>query len=242
MLLTKLKLWIFIIVSTVFLVACSSNARETQSMETLVASGMQTEIAKFPTDTPEPLPDYILLNKELGSSNAKCVLDIRLHDRILESQIKDLAEYIKSTDGVNCSPLFIFYFLPGEVPGIDFAWAYSHYNPGLEVNINGLDLETKATLEALPTPDDENLVGIWMDTWAFSRKIMISKVSGAYEMTVVYGDGSKETKTLTVKFVDGEERLFEYADNYFGDYMVIDENRNLVFYDNEGFIYEVPPE
>lgn len=55
------------------------------------------------------------------------------------------------------------------------------------------------------------------------------------------GDGSSQTVALTVKVVGGESRLYEDVNNVFGDYMVIESGGYLAFYDNQGFIYKLPP-
>jgi len=184
---------------------------------------------------PKPNTDYTLINKEKDAPT-KCILDIRLSDRISEDEIKNLANYIKQNEGTGCSPLFIFYFLPNQIPGIDAAWAYSHFNPQLEVKINGMSLETKATLEAsIPTPDP-SVIGTWIDTGALSHTIVIRKLNGSFQMTTVYGDGSGETTTLDIKVVNGEERLYEP-----GDYMVIEKDGSLAFYDSQGLLYRLPP-
>ena len=60
-------------------------------------------------------------------------------------------------------------------------------------------------------------------------------------MTRLYSDGSGETKHLIVQTVGGTERFIEYLNNPTGDYIVILDNGNLAFYDNEGFIYEDYP-
>lgn len=206
-------------------------------------SGRNNTITEaLPTEVVIPKPDvsYTLINMEKGSST-KCILDIRLSGRIPEEKIKRIAEYIVENEGKGCSPLFIFYFLPDEKPGIDMAWAFSHYNPQLEIKINGLDLETKATLEAKLTKADENVIGSWLDTGVLSHTIVIKIVKDTYQMSTVYGDGSGETKTLGVEVVNGEERLYENPGNYYGDYMVIQKNGNLAFYDNKGLIYELKP-
>lgn len=189
----------------------------------------------YPTETPASKPDvdYSVIDIERGSST-KCILDIRLPNRISEDEITHIAEYIYQNEGADCSPLFIYYFLPDEEPGIDGAWAYSWFNPQLEVNINGLSLETEATLSALQPTTDKNVIGIWLDTWGLSHTVIIRKVIGVYQMTSQFSDGSVETITLTKKVVNGEERLYEES----GIYMVIDNNGNLGVYDNKGLIYE----
>jgi hypothetical protein len=198
-------------------------------------------IETFSTKTPALRLDYSIINIEKGTAT-KCILDIRLPDRISVDKIKQIAEFISENEGSGCSPLFLYYFLPNEKPGIDTAWAYSHFNPQLEVKINGLDLETKATLEAKAPQVNENEMGIWIHAGVLPHKIEIRKMMDAYQMTTVYGDGSGETKTLGIKIVDGEERLYEKPMNSFGDYMVIKNNGNLAFYDNKGFIYELQSE
>ncbi len=60
-------------------------------------------------------------------------------------------------------------------------------------------------------------------------------------MTRLYSDGSGETKYLDVISIDSVERLIEYPDSPAGDYMIILDNGNLAFYDNQGFIYEDYP-
>jgi len=60
-------------------------------------------------------------------------------------------------------------------------------------------------------------------------------------MTRLFDDGSEYTEVLSVKIVDGIEILVENPNSPAGDYMVILDNGNLSFYDNEGYIYEDYP-
>jgi hypothetical protein len=188
------------------------------------------------TLAPKPGISYTLINIEKGS-NTKCTLDIRLPKRIPKDDIVKVANYISQNEGKGCSPLFVFYFLPGETPGINTAWAYSHFNPELELGINGLSLETEATLAAIQPTADNNVVGTWLDTWGLSHTVIIRKVSGEYQMTTQYSDGSGETIPLTEKVVNGKARLYEKS----GIYYVIENNGKLGVYDNQGLIYECEP-
>ena len=61
-------------------------------------------------------------------------------------------------------------------------------------------------------------------------------------MKSIYSDGSSEIIALFAEVVNDEERLYKDPNNYYGDYMIIKENGNLAFFDNIGFIYELPPE
>ena len=57
-------------------------------------------------------------------------------------------------------------------------------------------------------------------------------------MTKLFTDGSKSITPLSVQIVDGVEKLIEIPQSRAGDYMVILDNGNLAFYDDEGYIYE----
>lgn len=188
-----------------------------------------------------PKINYSIINKESGQST-ECIIDVRLPDRISEDEVNRLAEHIKENEGINCSPLYIYYFLPNDTPGKDTAWAYSFFNPELISKINCLDINTKATLEAINPPDDSNVIGVWLYTGVLPYKIIISKNNSSYVMTTTFEDGSGTTQVLTVKNVNDEERLYENPDNFYGDYMVIRDNLNLAFYDNSGLIFELSPE
>ncbi len=86
----------------------------------------------------------------------------------------------------------------------------------------------------------ETLLGTWLDTGVFERVIKIKKMEDKYTMTSEYSDGSSETITLGVDIVNGETRLYETR-NAYGDYMIIETDGSLAFYDNRGLIYSIEP-
>jgi hypothetical protein len=72
--------------------------------------------------------------------------------------------------------------------------------------------------------------------------LTIRRNGSKYTQSLLMSDGSGETVPLSVKIVNGEERLYdERFDDYYGDYMLIEKNGYLSFYDKQGFIYTVPP-
>jgi hypothetical protein len=72
--------------------------------------------------------------------------------------------------------------------------------------------------------------------------LTIRKQGSKYSQTLLMSDGSSETGSLSVKVVNGEERLHDDRfDDYYGDYMLIGKDGYLNFYDKQGFIYSVPP-
>jgi hypothetical protein len=114
---------------------------------------------------------------------------------------------------------------------------------------NGFNRSETSSTSKVPTtvpeaPKSDNntyIVGIWKDEWLLPCTITIKSINGTYTMTRLFDDGSESTEVLSVQIVNGVEVLIEDPNSPAGDYMVILENGNLAFYDNEGFIYEDYP-
>lgn len=117
---TRLILLVVLIL-TLLLAGCAAN-------QSTSSSGTATPVSK-------PDTDYTLLNMEIGIG-AKCTLDVRLPEEINEEEIRHIAQYLLENEGKGCSPLFIFYYLPGDAVAYESAWAYSHFDPDLRVKIN----------------------------------------------------------------------------------------------------------
>lgn len=232
-------LFILLLITTVsmMIVSCSSSSSS-------VPSGYEVSN----TDVPEiskPDVEYTIINIEKGTpaTPKKCIIYVRLTNQIQDEKIGQIAEYLKINEGSQCSPLYIYYFLANDQPGVDSAWAYSNFNPDLEVKINGMTLGEKSTLEAdlqkqNNQPEDNNIVGSWLCSYGFSYTAVLKKTNDSYELTTKYADGSGETKPLYAKIINGEERLFENAGISTGTYIMIEKNGNLGYFDNQGFIFD----
>ena len=94
----------------------------------------------------------------------------------------------------------------------------------------------------VPT-NDEILIGTYYDDFAplAIHTSILKKVNGSYQITQIFNDGSNGTETLTVEIINGEERLVEFPNNPYGDYMVVESDNSIAFYDNRGFIYRLHP-
>ncbi len=94
-------------------------------------------VAVTPTRSPaaKPQSEYKVLNLEIGAS-ARCMLEIELTGRIGAEDLTQMAYYLSENEGKGCAPLFIFYYLPGQERVYESAWAYSHFNPELQVKIS----------------------------------------------------------------------------------------------------------
>lgn len=91
---------------------------------------------------------------------------------------------------------------------------------------------------------DPSIIGTYYDNYAPSLPytLILKNVGGTYFKTEIYSDNSQQTIKLVANFVNGEERLVEDGnDGYFGDYMVVESNGDIAFYDKKGFIYRLHP-
>lgn len=112
------------LIFTLLLAGCASG-------QPAAATGSQATA----TAVSKPEIEYQILGMEIGRT-AKCVMNIRLPEKITEGEIEHLARYFLENEGRGCSPLFIFYYLPGDEVLYESAWAYSHFNPELEIKIS----------------------------------------------------------------------------------------------------------
>lgn len=70
--------------------------------------------------------------------------------------------------------------------------------------------------------------------------LTIRRQGPKYTQTLVYSDGSCGATDLTVISEGREINLTDQPGNSFGDYMSISSNGHLYFFDNDGYIYDVP--
>ena len=161
----------------------------------------------------------------------KCSLTVRLSKKIPEEKLRKLAIKLRDKELKKYDRMFITYYLPGMDVGTG-AWATTHFNPNLKVNILGLtkgkfQKESKSSKEN--TNNSNKIIGVWADS--LGSVTIIGKNSG-YVIIKKYVDGSGGTEKLVKYKVKGKLAFKEktYPDNYY----VIDSSGNLSVYDSLG--------
>ena len=137
---------------------------------------------------------------------------------------------------------FIGYYLPDMEVGAG-AWATTHFDPNLEINIFGLSVEKEEKLRSIQTPQDWDVVGRWLDptNLYFGYRITIFRKDNSIFMDKTFSDGSSgqykliETKSPVWRFNPVEE--FSGT----GDHWILNPNGQLEAHDNNGFITAVKP-
>lgn len=181
---------------------------------------------------------YTIINEE-KMGNIKTSIDIRLESEVNKETITNIANELRKDGRRNYHRVFINYYLPGMEVG-NGAWALSHFNPTLEVQIMGFTKEEKTQLLEKTSLSESNLIGRWIDNTPYmSGVISISRNANILELSIKYKDGSESLKKLIEKIVNGKKRWIE-EDNVFGEYYVLNNDGNLSIYDTEGLIKTLP--
>jgi hypothetical protein len=118
----------------VLLAGCATNQTVSTS-EVVSTETIATAIPPTVTPVSKPDIDYTILKMEIGTA-AKCVMSIRLPDRISADELEHLSYYFFQNEGQGCTPLYVYYFLPDGEVEYELAWAYSQFNPDLILTIN----------------------------------------------------------------------------------------------------------
>ena len=190
-----------------------------------------TPVAASPQPSPADAEFSIISVSTLHS--IKRTVNVRLNQRVSEDVLHTIAQklYVSGYDRT-----FILYWLPHMEVGTG-AWATTHFNPNLEINILGLTPKQLKTLEALPSDavSPQEVIGSWM--WELpggcSPKITIYQRNGDLYIEKMFLDGSNSTKELTER-ASSQGRRFEESDATYGDYCLLDTQGDLYLGDNEG--------
>jgi hypothetical protein len=180
-----------------------------------------------------PLEEYNcrILDSETMKTLKKTVY-IQIPEQLSEQQLIEIATYLKN-ENTQYERLFIFYLLPEMQIGSG-AWATTHYNKSLEINILGA---TKVEEESMKSEMEANgeIIGKWYDKSPYmEHSIVIYRQDDVYKLKETYKDGSINDKVLEFSDFNGKSK-FTY-ENEFGEYILIESDGRLGQYDKDGLI------
>jgi len=165
----------------------------------------------------------------------KLAIDIRLEQKVSKDFLQKLALKLRQEEPIKYDRIFISYLLPGMTPGSG-AWATSHFNPNLKVEILGWPIEEEKALMSKPKDLSGEIMGEWIDESPFGAKYTLLKRNGKIIMIRKYKDGSGSEEEMIQKKQSGKLRFEEKGGNDFGEYYLIESNGQLAIYDNAGLI------
>ena len=163
-------------------------------------------------------------------------LEVRLNKKVSTQTLHAIATKLKSQDSQDYARTFMTYYLPGMPIGAG-AWATTHFNPDLEVQILGLTAKEEDNLVlAQAAPADHQIIGRWIDESPYvGSRITILSGDGKLFGEQIFKDGSSFKRELVEK-QSPLGRRFDRVDSRTGDHWVITSNGNLQLRDNDGLI------
>ncbi|MFC2104782.1 hypothetical protein ACFLS4_05475 [Bacteroidota bacterium] len=197
----------------------------------LVSCGDDSTIGKY---TKQPLPEdfsYKIIEDASDDNLEKNQLTIEISKKITIEQIATLADKLYSSKPKQ-RRFYIFYLLSDMDKGSG-AWAISHFDPELEIEIIG---STEA--QDIETSDTINIDGVIIGKWRSEKSLMGASL-------VLYKDSEEKLK-MKITFKDGgsmddeikestENGKTRYDDgNEHGEYYILESNGNLGMYSPDG--------
>lgn len=175
--------------------------------------------------------------KDDAVPGTKRTVDVRLSCKVSEATLISLAAKIKDSDPHLYQRTFIYYFLPNLEVGTG-AWASTHFDPDLKVDILGLTIEQERALTRETGSERGQEIGRWLDGRQFvGNRITIYRENGRVFMVNKYFDGSHSKQELIERRSSKGRKFEEKKGSDFGDYFLIDRQGNLQFWDQEGYFY-----
>lgn len=173
-------------------------------------------------------------NEKLRKSN----IDIRLTKIIDKKDLGIIANSLRR-DRKEYDRVWIFYYLPAINTDAG-AWATTHFTPNLEVKILGITEKDEKKLDATPLPVGE-IIGKWRDVRPGVENLMvIFKDAGKLKLKTTYHDGSSVEEEITKRIENGNIR-YDYVVPSHGEYFILEKNKGLGMYGNNGKFLEVSP-
>lgn len=176
---------------------------------------------------------YTIIDENIVPGSKRS-LDIRLNRKVSEDVLTTIAMKLKNADSNTYDRTFIGYYLPDMQVNAG-SWATTHFNPDLEVRIQGLTIEQEEALRQQPADQSREIIGVWLDERPFAgSRITIFREDDKVFLENKYKDGSAGIAEL-VETPSQHGRRFDYnPDRGNGEYYLITDNGELQQLDQDG--------
>ena len=193
--------------------------------------GDSSTIGKY---TKEDLPEnfeYRILKDESSPNIEKNQLDVEISQKLTEGQIATLAEELYNSKDQQ-RRFYIFYKLKGVENSVA-AWATSHFDPELEIDITGSTTAEDINKDKLSEKIDGEVIGKWDENkYTFSNLIIYKKDNKIFIRTI-FKDGQTSDVELTEKKTDKGIRYDYKEGGYNGEYFILNNEKGLELYNSE---------
>lgn len=191
-----------------------------------------------PAALSQPSAEYTILQDETRGT-AKRTVEVVLPHRISVESLASIAKEIKSKATKTTDRTFIGYRVDGQTD--TSYWATTHYNPDLDVMVQGLSLSDYEALASLPLDGYGRVIGSWLDDGPLGHvKVLYANDDGHFIDSVFVGGGVNTETYVASKLPDGSLRLEEpEAEN--GEYYIVTADGALQGWSENGNYQTLPP-
>jgi len=184
------------------------------------------------------IENYFTIISDTDYLHYKRSVNVMLKRRVSEATLLKIAQKIKAMERKKYERTFIMYFHP-EMPN-GTAWATTHYDPTLKVQILGATEEQKNELikAAKAKCANRNVIGLWFAECQYmSQSIVMFKDGFKFLIDVTYKDGSGGIIELKRKKTSNGYIYYDAIDDEYFEYFVINREGDLVLRDEYGIIF-----
>jgi hypothetical protein len=186
--------------------------------------------------------DYIIIEKDFNKYNGKATIKIELDSKLKKEGLIWLSNTIKDNLFCKAERIFITYVLKGMVNSSG-CWASANFSEReLNISINGLTPEQEVLLMEGLKNESRNPIGMWIDETPLmcSSMILLHNTVDVILETNYY-DGSKSVEKLKLSNINNKVRYENYKGNPHGEYFIIEESGELMYYSPNGLIKTLQP-
>lgn len=180
---------------------------------------------QLPTDF-----NYSITEDKSNNALEKNQLTIEINKKITIGQIATLAEKLYKSKPEQ-RRFYIFYNLKGV--DNNGAWATSHFDPELEIQILG-STEEQDNKTANVTDINGDIIGKWRSESSLMGAVLVlfKDSNGKINMKITFKDGSSMTNEISEEIKNSVKILND--GNSHGEYYIIEQNGNLGMYGSNG--------
>lgn len=179
----------------------------------------------------EKIGNYSIIKASQNDALGVCVLYVRLDKKYHKSSLKLIAYRIRRK-WVRYDSFRIFFYLPGDSPEKDMAWATSQFRPQhIETIINGRSLEEDNTISKKVKSTKGKVLAQWDDS-KLSIVFLLTKKQDSFYMLFLFKAGGSAVYKITKQKTPYGDRL-NYQNSH-GEYFVIEQNGDLGSYGING--------
>lgn len=171
--------------------------------------------------------EYKIVNETPNEALNKNNIDIELPSKTTREGLTVIANEIRSSR-TKYNKLWIFYYLPGMAHGSG-AWATTHFEPELSVNILGSTIEQSKQQKQLVDSIEGAIVGKWNEEQATSSSYILLNRSGKLFLKTIFKNGQSMEREMRKRKVNQYLERLDYIESMHGEYFLINKEGQLEF-------------